>query len=385
MYILINLEDTFKNKAPEGSSMEQGDGSQGNTWLNQPLIEKKNLEESNQGNNPEKELETRGWPRWLIERFESRLEISKGPVIRVNNLSKSRGGKAVLKGFTLNVFEGEVYGIVGVSGSGKSTLLESIAGLQDPDKGMVQIKDLKTGQLRSPHHDDSVKWWVGFSPQQISLFPELTVRENLEVTGALWDMPRAQVLARMTELAKSLDLESILDTKVQELSKGTQKKADIACTILPEPRVIILDEPVRDLDPISRKEVYQIIRTSKEKGATIIVSSHAMDELAGVCTRMGVLHQGALVRSMSPPALDESWYEITCVTNTKEYQRYKDRLESAAIPALILNGSLVVHTTEPEIVLRFLLDSTQGLNEKLLGLQVSQPHLGEMFQRWVKP
>jgi len=274
---------------------------------------------------------------------------------------------------------------VGVSGSGKTTLLESIAGLQYPDRGVVHIKDLKSGVMRSPHDDASVKWWMGFSPQQTSLFPELTVRENLEVTGSLWNMPHAQVQKRVNELARSLDLESVLDTMVQELSKGTQKKADIACTMLPEPRVVVLDEPVRDLDPISRKEVYHMMRKSKEQGATIVLSSHAMDELAEVCTRIGVLHQGSLLRSMNPSALDESWYEVRCVTDTKEYQGYKDRLDQAAIPALIINGCLVVHTTEPEIVVRFLLDSTQGLNEKLLDLRVARPQLGGLFEGLVRP
>ena len=330
-------------------------------------------------------LEVDGWPHWIVEKFISNQEIAKGPMIVVDNLTKSFDGNPVLKGFTLNVFEGEIFGIVGISGAGKTTLLETIAGLHDADKGSVSIKDPKTGRLASIRNDPLLHVFMGFSPQVPSVYPELTVRENLTSFGSMLDMPCSRIKERIEVLSFLLNIRGVLDKRVSTISRGIQKKADIACAILNEPRVLVLDEPVRDLDPISRKEVYAAVKAVHENGATIIVSSHAIEELAGVCTRMGVLHQGSLTKSLCPAEMTAGFYEIMLITEAAQYQPYKERLDQAAIPARIAKGALHVRTTEPELVIRFLLDSAQAVGQKIVDLQVTRPRVEDLFEGWVSP
>lgn len=354
--------------------------------LNKGILGQKDMEEEDLEKIESLKIESlhlEGWPTSVVEKFLSRQELAKGPVIVVDNLSKAYNGNAVLKGFTLNVFEKEIFGIVGVSGSGKTTLLEAMVGLVHLDKGRVSIKDPKTGQLKSVAHDQSLRWWMGFSPQVASVYPELTVRENLDMFGLLLDMPSSRILSRIDSLSGFLDLHSVLDKRVSTLSRGLQKKADIACALLNDPQVLILDEPVRDLDPISRKEIYHALKSINASGTTIVVSSHAIEELAGVCHRMGVLHQGSLVRSLRPSDMSGGFYEITFSTDTKQYLAYKERLEQAAIPVRIQSGSLMVHTTEPELVIRFLMDSAQAVNEKIKDLRVTKPKAEDLFAGWV--
>ena len=329
-------------------------------------------------------LSMQGWPKAVIEKFLGHLDLAKGPVISVDNLIKSFGAQHVLQGFTLNVFSGEIVGLVGVSGSGKTTLLETMAGVLRPDKGSVKIKDPHSGEMVTLHKTPMLRWWVGFSPQVPSIFPELTVKENLQSVGELLEMPFSRVSERINELSIMFGLAKMLDVQVAHLSRGWQKKVDIAVSVIHEPPVLMLDEPGRDLDPISRKEVYHCLKKLQERGTTIVLSSHNINELSGLCTRIGVLHQGCLFKSVRPTEVAQAGYEIILKTDRGVYEPYMERLAQAGVSAIASRQGLRLQTSEPELVVRFLLDSTQGLHEKILDLQVNRPDVGSLFEGLVR-
>lgn len=329
-------------------------------------------------------LKEQGWPEEVIKKFLVRSELSKGPLLSVENLCRSYGQKKVIRGFTLNVFPGEIFGIVGMSGSGKTTLLETLAGASIPERGQALLKDPRSGELKSVHKDKSLKWWIGFSPQVPSVYPELTVRENLQFFARMMELPAARIKMRIEQISTLLELADMLDSRVGELSRGWQKKADIAAAIISDPQILILDEPGRDLDPISRRQVYHALGNINAAGTTVILSSHAISELSSLCTRIGVLHEGCLQRSVKPQDVKRSFYEIMLKTDSGRYGPYVERLAQAAIPATHNPAGLRVRTTDPEIVIRFLLDSTSALKETILDLEVTRPDVEDLFEGWVR-
>ena len=331
-----------------------------------------------------KALESQGWPRSVIEKFMARAELAKGPMVSIDSLGRSYGKRKVVDGFTANIFKGEIFGIVGVSGSGKTTLLETIAGVARPNHGQVLLKDPKSGDMKSVHKDPSLRWWIGYSPQVPSVYPELTLRENLESFAKLMEIPSARIKTRIDQLSMMLDLSQVMEQRVGTLSKGWQKKADIACAIINEPTLLILDEPGRDLDPIARRAVYRAIRNVNAAGTTVVLSSHAINELSELCTRIGVIHEGRLQRSVKPQDVEKAFYEVKLKTDTGLYEPYVERLSQAAIPATCNSAYLRVRTTEPELVIRFLLDSTSALKESILDLEVTRPDVSDLFEGWVR-
>ncbi|MEK6960875.1 MAG: ABC transporter ATP-binding protein [Nanoarchaeota archaeon] len=337
-----------------------------------------------QRDDPIRDLESQGWPRSVIEKFMARAVLAKGPLLSIDSLGRSYGKKKVVEGFSINIFQGEIFGIVGVSGSGKTTLIETIAGVTRPNKGQVLLKDPKTGDMKSVHKDPSLRWWIGYSPQVPSVYPELTLRENLESFSNLMEIPAVRIKTRLDQLSMMLDLGQVMEQRVGTLSKGWQKKADIACAIINEPTLLILDEPGRDLDPIARRAVYRAIRNVNAAGTTVVLSSHAISELSELCTRIGVLHDGMLQRSVKPQDVGRAFYEVKLKTDTGLYGPYVERLSQAAIPATCNSAYLRVRTTEPELVIRFLLDSTSALKESILDLEVTRPNVSDLFEGWVR-
>ena len=253
-----------------------------------------------------------------------------------------------------------------------------------PNKGQVLLKDPKTGDMKSVHKDPSLRWWIGYSPQVPSVYPELTLRENLESFSNLMEIPAVRIKTRLDQLSMMLDLGQVMEQRVGTLSKGWQKKADIACAIINEPTLLILDEPGRDLDPIARRAVYRAIRNVNAAGTTVVLSSHAISELSELCTRIGVLHDGMLQRSVKPQDVGRAFYEVKLKTDTGLYGPYVERLSQAAIPATCNSAYLRVRTTEPELVIRFLLDSTSALKESILDLEVTRPNVSDLFEGWVR-
>ncbi|MFZ5824030.1 MAG: ABC transporter ATP-binding protein [Bacillota bacterium] len=208
-------------------------------------------------------------------------------MIEVVDLSKRYGGQTVLDQVTLAAAQGEVLGLVGPNGAGKSTLLAAIAGIIEPDSGHVRIAGKSL--LRKP---GGLAGMVGYVPQEIALYPSLSVGDNLRFWGRLGRVSGRHLADRMAEIARLTGLSAVLATRVETLSGGMKRKLNLAVALLADPPVLILDEPTAGIDIQSVREITAFIRAQAQAGKTVVYTTHSYDEMERLCDRVALLHQG---------------------------------------------------------------------------------------------
>jgi ABC-2 type transport system ATP-binding protein len=203
--------------------------------------------------------------------------------VRCRGLRVVRGGRTVLPQLDLDVPTGQLVGLLGPSGGGKSTLMRSIVGAQRVVGGDVEVLGLPAGHrgLRSR---------VGYLTQSVSVYDDLTVTENLRYFGTVIGAP-ADDLGRVL---REVDLADRGDSVVAELSGGQRSRVSLAVALLGRPELLVLDEPTVGLDPVLRRDLWQLFRSLADRGATLLVSSHVMDE-ATRCDRLVLLHEGRVL------------------------------------------------------------------------------------------
>ena len=215
------------------------------------------------------------------------------PAIAVDQLEVVRGEKLVLPGLSLDVAAGTVTGLLGPSGSGKTTLMRAIVGVQIVRSGTLTV-------LGEPAGSTSLRRRVAYTTQAPSVYGDLSARENLGYFGRLLGVRRA----RTDEVAEAVRLTEFLDRPVRTLSGGQRSRVSLATALLGDPEVLVLDEPTVGLDPVLRLDLWQTFAELAERGATLLVSSHVMDE-ASFCDRLLLLREGQIVASETPHELLE--------------------------------------------------------------------------------
>ena len=213
--------------------------------------------------------------------------------IAVEELRVRRGGQPVLPGVSLEVRPGVVTGLLGPSGSGKTTLMRAIVGVQIVEAGQVTVLGLPAGtpQLRRR---------VGYVTQAPSVYGDLTVRENLRYFARILDI----AVARIADVIGIVDLERQADQVVHTLSGGERSRVSLATALLGEPDLLVLDEPTVGLDPVLRRDLWATFHLLADDGATLLVSSHVMDE-AERCDELLLMREGRIVAAAPPAAILE--------------------------------------------------------------------------------
>ncbi|MEG9296166.1 ABC transporter ATP-binding protein [Mangrovibacillus sp. Mu-81] len=216
-------------------------------------------------------------------------------IIQVSNLSKSFKTQDVLKGVSLDIEQGEIYGLLGPSGSGKTTLIKLMIGLELPSSGSVTFKGsrLKAKKLYPS---------IGYMSQSDALYQDLTAKENLAFTASLYGLKKAQREQQIEKVMEMVDLLPHLNKPVHQFSGGMKRRLSLAIALLHDPEVLFLDEPTVGIDPVLRKEIWDGFRKLKEDGRTIIITTHVMDE-AERCDRLGLLQHGEIISSDTPAAI----------------------------------------------------------------------------------
>ena len=221
-----------------------------------------------------------------------RLELTvTRPVVDIADLVVERGGKRILDGISCSIASGRLTAVLGPSGSGKTTLLRSIVGVQRIQSGSVTVLGRRAGaaDLRSV---------VGYVTQAPSVYADLTVRENVRYFAALHGLP-----AREGDQAlASVGLAELSDHMTGRLSGGQRSRVSLACALIGEPELLVLDEPTVGLDPVLRLDLWQRFAAMAESGTTILVSSHVMDEAAR-CERLLLIRAGRLLADDTPAAI----------------------------------------------------------------------------------
>jgi ABC-2 type transport system ATP-binding protein len=207
------------------------------------------------------------------------------------------GALTALAGVSLQVEPGELVGLVGPDGAGKTTLLRLLAGLLAPTSGALRV--MGRDPLRESRR---VREELGYVPQAYSLYGDLSVEENLRFFGSLFALPREIYRARRVRLLGITRLERFAARRADALSGGMYKKLALACALLHRPRVLLLDEPTNGVDPVSRRELWDLLREFVLEGMSVLLSTPAMDE-ASRCHRVGLLSRGRMLLEGAPERL----------------------------------------------------------------------------------
>lgn len=235
----------------------------------------------------------------------SGLPDDEGPAVRARGLVRHFGAVVAVDGLDVDVAAGELLGLVGPDGAGKTTTMRLLAGLLRPDGGTARILGA------DPMGGGAVRESLGLVPQDQSLYRDLTVAENLRFFGRLFALSREAFEARRARLLRITRLEPFQDRAAGALSGGMYKKLAVACALLHEPRVLLLDEPTNGVDPVSRRELWELVYGFVDEGMAVLVSTATMDE-AERCHRVVLLHEGRRLAEGTPDDLvaglrQEAW------------------------------------------------------------------------------
>ncbi|MGE3960807.1 MAG: ABC transporter ATP-binding protein [Dehalococcoidia bacterium] len=245
---------------------------------------------------------------------------ASAPVIEVRGLTKRYGDLAALDGVSFTVQPGEIFGILGPNGAGKTTLVEILEGLTRPTSGDAAVlgHDIRSST-------DEVKKRVGVQLQASSYHQYLTLREILELFGSFY--PRS---ADARELLRRVHLDDRADARMKQLSGGMKQRFSIVAALVNQPDIVFFDEPTAGLDPDARRDLWQIVRSVREDGATVVLTTHYMEEAEALCDRVMLMDRGKIAALDTPPGLVRSLHAPYRVRVTT--QRPLDVARVAALP-----------------------------------------------------
>jgi ABC-2 type transport system ATP-binding protein len=216
--------------------------------------------------------------------------------INVSHLSKSYDGHKAVDDLSFQVYAGEIFGLLGPNGAGKSTMLRTLITLLHPTSGTASVLGHDTVR-----EADVVRTLFGYVPQERAIDRFLTGREHLELLGALYHLTKEEAARRIGELLNLVELEAHADRPAKTYSGGMKRKLDIACGLLPDPKILFLDEPTLGLDVPSRLRIWEYVRMLKARGMTVLMTTNYLDEADQLCDRIAIIDRGK-IRALGAPA-----------------------------------------------------------------------------------
>jgi ABC-2 type transport system ATP-binding protein len=213
---------------------------------------------------------------------------TKAPVLTLQDVRKKYRGREALKGISWELYAGELLGFFGPNGAGKTTMIRCISGLLKPDSGKIIRHPPK------PTEDDNPVR-LGLVPQNLAVYPDLTVQQNLEVFGRLEGVSGQTLKRRIGEVLEWAALKDRTRSLTKTLSGGMQRRLNIACSVLHEPDILLLDEPTVGVDPQSRERIYEMMQELTAEGAAVLLTTHQLEEVETRCDRIIVMDHGTIV------------------------------------------------------------------------------------------
>jgi len=222
-------------------------------------------------------------------------------IIEVEGLVKHYSEVKAVDGVSFSVEEGEIFGLLGPNGAGKTTLMEILCGLRRFDSGKVTIRgfDLIKDSLK-------VRALIGFCPQETLLYDVLNVRENFAFSASLYSLSSKKFKERVEFSSKFLGVGEFLNRRVQQLSGGMKRRANLAASIIQDPPIVILDEPTVGFDPNVKREFWELIKNLKSYGKTVVLSTHDMYEADEICDRVAIMDKGKIAALDKPHVLKKT-------------------------------------------------------------------------------
>ncbi|HEY2906511.1 MAG TPA: ABC transporter ATP-binding protein [Vicinamibacterales bacterium] len=218
-------------------------------------------------------------------------------VIQANALTRRFGGFVAVDSITFDVREGEVFGFLGANGAGKTTAIRMLTGLLSPTSGTATVAGFDIGR-----EAERVKRSIGYMSQRFSLYEDLTVRENIQLYGGIYDLSNREIRERTDRLVRRLGLADAIDEQVRAIPLGWRQKLAFSVALLHTPKVVFLDEPTSGVDPITRRQFWELIYEAAAAGTTVLITTHYMDE-AEYCDRISIMAAGRIGALGTPAEL----------------------------------------------------------------------------------
>ena len=241
-------------------------------------------------------------------------------VIKAESLTKTFGDLVAVQDVSLEIARGDIFGFLGPNGSGKSTVIRMLCGLLQPTAGRAQLDGLDVVR-----ETEEIKKRLGYMSQRFSLYEDLTVQENLDFYGAIYGLGSRRLTERRRTVTELVGLEDRQGQMVRTLSGGFKQRLALACSLLHEPKILFLDEPTAGIDPVARREIWDLLFRLAGEGTTLFVTTHYMDE-AERCSQVGYIYQSRLMVCGKPQELKQMpeitpqgavWFEVRCEEPTR--------------------------------------------------------------------
>lgn len=296
--------------------------------------------------------------------------------VEVDRLTKRFGGFTAVDGISFAVAPGTIFGFLGANGAGKSTTIRMLCGLLLPTSGRALVAgfDVSREAFR-------VKRVIGYMSQKFSLYLDLTVAENLEFFGRVYGLDDKKLVASLNRLKKITGLEGWEKTLTSELPTGWRQRLALSCALLHDPEIIFLDEPTGGVDPLARRQFWDLIYEQAEQGRTVFVTTHYLDE-AEYCHELRIIHAGRIIAAGSPGEIKKKYFpenllELSCQKPLEVYEWLKKLPEVSQVSLFGLKLHLLVEPGEVEGLRRVLGQSGLGQFE----LRPIVPSLEDVFIR----
>jgi ABC-2 type transport system ATP-binding protein len=270
--------------------------------------------------------------------------------IAVRELKKSYGAYEALRGITFEIKEGEVFGLLGPNGAGKTTTIEILEGYRTRDSGEVEVLGFDPERAGSAFRER-----IGVVLQQSQLWPNLTVAETHRMFAGYYEQPR-----NVDEVIALVGLAEKRDARLKTLSGGQKRRLDLGVALVGDPDLVFLDEPTTGFDPAARRAAWDMIRSLRSLGKTILLTTHYLDEAEQLADRLAVLREGVIIQEGTPA-------ELTGGSSETEVRYRKDGQE------------IVVRTTDPTKLLHQLTAEALAAGRELEGLSVRRPTLEDVY------
>ena len=296
-------------------------------------------------------------------------------IIEVDNLVKHYGEVKAVDGVSFGVDEGETFGLLGPNGAGKTTLMEILCGLRRFDSGRATIHsfDLVKDSYK-------VRRAIGFCPQETLLYDLLSVRENFAFSAALYSLSSRKFKERVEFCSKVLGVGDFLNRRVQQLSGGMKRRANLAASIIHDPPIVILDEPTVGFDPTIKREFWDLIKNLKGYGKTVLLSTHDMYEADEICDRVAIMEQGKIAALDKPDVLKKTIGGDPAIhIRVKDTQTKKTLAILKEYNSTVVDGEIRVPAKNPWEIMTEVsnkLSSQSILTEKI---EIVEPTLEDVF------
>ncbi len=299
-------------------------------------------------------------------------------IIVLDGLQKSYGDVVAVDRVSLSISAGEIFGFLGANGAGKTTTMKMLSGLTMPSggRGFIAGEDIWTGR-------QGIRSKFGYVAQKFSLYPELSVLENLRFFGGACRVPREKLEPRIEELLRVTDLVGKRKAAAGGLSGGMKQLLAVACALIHQPVLLFLDEPTSGLDPVHRQQMWDLLYDLSHGGTTIFVTTHYMDE-AERCTRVGFLHQGRLLVQSSPSELKDSFRARLLELQLSPVMPGLVKLREAegVLGVSLRSGRARIYAGEPEALLERWTAKWPFEDVKLEGHRWVEPDMEDVFKAY---